>query len=150
MIPLSRSSEYAIRALTHLACQDDEESYCLVRQMAEHLAIPAPFLGKCLQPLVARGLLESQRGRGGGFRLAAAPEEITLYLIVDALEHLDRPRRCVLGQADCTDARACPLHEYWKATSEAFHAQLRSRTLADLVAFRARNPLCGFPGPGDA
>ena len=64
LIPIARSSEYAIRALTYLASWEGD-GYCLARRMAEDLGIPAPFLGKCLQPLVVRGLLASQRGRCG-------------------------------------------------------------------------------------
>lgn len=144
MIPITRSSEYTIRALTYLA-RSGEGTFLLARNMAEDLGIPAPFLGKCLQPLVACGILESQRGRGGGFRLLFPPDEVTLYQIVDAQEHLDRARRCVLGQAECTDERGCPLHDYWKATSNQFIDRLRTTSLADLIAFGDRNPASGYP-----
>ena len=144
MIPLTRSSEYAIRALTHLARQPNG-GFCLVREMAEELGIPAPFLGKCLQPLVARGLLESQRGRRGGFRLVRPAEEVLLFQIVDAHERLDRPRPCVLGQNRCDDEHACPMHDFWKRGADAFDARLRTTSLADLVGFCEENPGCEFP-----
>ncbi len=149
LIPISRSSEYAIRALTHLARREDD-SYCLARTMATELDIPAPFLGKCLQPLVSRGLLASQRGRNGGFRLITSPESITLYEVVDTLEHLGRPRQCFLGQAECTDERACPMHEYWKKAAADFTSVLLTTTLADLVGFCEKNPESGYPAPLDA
>ena len=144
MIPISRSTEHALRALTYLA-QKRSEDYHLARTMAVALEVPAPFLGKCLQPLVARGILESQRGRNGGFRLSSPPKEISLYQIVDALEHLARPRRCFLGQAECTDERACPMHEYWKRASGDFHEILLTTTLADVESFCASNPASGYP-----
>lgn len=147
MNPISRSSEYAIRALTYLAMQGPEASFVLAKHMAEELGIPAPFLGKILQPLVARGLLESQRGRRGGFRLARPPVEVTLFQIVDAIEHLGSGRQCFLGQAECSDDRACPMHEYWKVASEQFDAQLSNTTLADLVRFCERSPQSGYPLP---
>ncbi|HED65386.1 MAG TPA: Rrf2 family transcriptional regulator [Planctomycetes bacterium] len=144
--PISRSSEYAIRALTHLAHLPPGK-FSLAREMAEALSIPAPFLGKCLQPLVARGILSSQRGRNGGFQLRVSPSEITLYQIVDALEHLSRPRQCFLGQAECSDERACPMHSYWKQAAEAFTTQMLSTTLADVVRFCEENPESGYPAP---
>ncbi len=147
MNPISRSSEYAIRALTYLAMQGPDSGFVLAKQMAERLGIPAPFLGKTLQPLVARGILESQRGRRGGFRLAAPASEVTLYQIVDAIEHLDSVRQCFLGQAECSDERACPMHEYWKAASEKFEAQLTNTTLADVVRFCERRPNSRYPLP---
>ena len=121
--------------------------YCLAREMAETLGIPAPFLGKCLQPLVAHDILVSQRGRNGGFRLRVTASEITLYQIVDAIEHLARPRQCFLGQAECTDERACPMHSYWKKASEDFTKQMHETTLADVVRFCADNPGSGYPTP---
>jgi Rrf2 family protein len=146
LIPISRSSEYAIRAMTYLARQPAGR-YSLARDMAERLGIPAPFLGKVLQPMVARELLESQRGRNGGFRLARPAREIALYQIVDAQEHLGRARQCFLGQAECTDERACPLHDFWKAASNAFVSRLAETTLADLLAFCEAKPQSGYPEP---
>ena len=146
MDALSRSSEYAIRALTHLA-REGQGEYRLVREMAETLDIPAPFLGKLLQPLVGLGVLESQRGRRGGFRLALEPSQVRLYDVVGVQEPLDGPRRCLLGQATCTDERACPMHRYWKNTSEEFLQLLLTTTIADLVAFSQREGSCDYPLP---
>jgi len=144
VIPISRSSEYAIRALTYLAQQRGEARFFLARDMAEALSIPAPFLGKVLQPLVSRGLLASQRGRKGGFKLVQDPSEVSLFEIVDAQEHLDRPRVCFLGQAECTDERACPMHDFWKASHTTFLEELASTTLSDLIAFCHEQP-GGYP-----
>ena len=145
MTPISRSSEYAIRALTYLALQEDSERFYLARDMAEELSIPAPFLGKVLQPLVARGLLASQRGRKGGFKLVKSPDEVTLFDIVDAEEHLGRPRVCFLGQAECSDDRACPMHDYWKISHTSFLDELARTSLRDLTSFCQDSPAGGYP-----
>jgi len=146
MQPINRSSEYAIRALTYLA-QRRGESYCLAHDMATEIGIPAPFLGKVLQPLVTRGILQSQRGRNGGFRLAMPAEEVSLYQIVDSQERLASARQCFLGQAECTDERACPMHEFWKGVSGAFLSRLSDTTLADLLRFCGEQPAGGYPLP---
>lgn len=143
---ISRASEYAIRSLTYLASQPPG-SFHLARDMGELLAIPAPFLAKILQPLVARGLVQSQRGRSGGFRLAKAPSEVSLYEVVEAEEHLARLGQCMLGQAECSDARACPLHEYWKSTCDSFLGTLATTSLQDLVRFSESRPDCHYPLP---
>jgi len=142
--PITQSSAHAIRALTHLALQDPGE-FQLGKDMARELGVPAPFLVKLLQPLVARGLLESQRGRGGGFRLALDPAEITLFRIVDAQEHLSRARQCFLGQTECSDERACPMHEFWKQAAGDLLARLSATTLADIARFCDRRPGSGYP-----
>ena len=144
MNPISQASEHAIRALTYLA-QRRADGYQLIRDVARQIDVPAPFLAKILQPLVAQGVLESQRGRGGGVRLALPPSDVTLYRIVDPEEHLERTRQCFLGQAECSDDRACPVHEFWKHTSNAYREQLRTTTLADVVSFCGDHPESGYP-----
>jgi Rrf2 family protein len=143
---ISRSSEYAIRALTFLARQDGARYY-LARDMAETLGIPAPFLGKVLQPLVTRGVLDSQRGRSGGFRLARPANEIRLLDIVETQESLEHLDRCILGQAQCTDDRPCPLHDYWKTAAADFMRVLKSTTLRTLLDHGRKHPQCSYPFP---
>ena len=146
MKPISQASEHAIRALTYLAQRlEAGEGYQLIREMAETIDVPAPFLAKLLKPLVAQGVLETQRGRGGGVRLARAPEEVTLHQIVDSQEHLAGQRQCFLGQADCSDERACPVHEYWKRAEADYQEQLAATTLGDLVRFCGERPESGYP-----
>ena len=146
MQPIRRSSEYAIRALTYLA-QHGGEGYCLAQDIAAEIGIPAPFLGKVLQPLVTRGILQSQRGRNGGFRLAVPAAGVTLHQIVDSQEGRWGARLCFLGQTDCSDERACPLHEFWKEASLALTARLAKTSLADVVRFCEEHPESAYPFP---
>lgn len=144
---LSRSSEYAIRALTFLAQHERDGRHYLARDMAEQLTIPAPFLGKVLQPLVTRGILHSQRGRSGGFRLDRPASQITLVQIVESQETLTAANVCMLGQRDCDDAHACPLHAMWMTASHAVHDRLRQTTLQDMVEACAATAGCEYPYP---
>lgn len=113
--------------------------------MAEVLGIPAPFLGKVLQPLVSQGVLFSQRGRSGGFRLAREPREVTLRHIVETQERLDRVRDCVLGQNECHEHEACPLHDWWSQTTARYFAMLDKTTLRDLANYAQQHPGCTYP-----
>ncbi|MDZ4773981.1 MAG: Rrf2 family transcriptional regulator [Planctomycetota bacterium] len=141
---LSRSNEYAIRALTYLARSTDSRLF-LAREIAEELGMPAPFLGKVLQPLVAKGIIQSQRGRSGGFRLARPASEVRLIEIVEAQESLGPENVCLLGQHTCDDATACPMHEYWKKASSAFRERISKTTLADLLRFADTHSNCAYP-----
>jgi Rrf2 family protein len=143
---ISRSSEYAIRAATFLALQT-EPRFHLARDMAQVLSIPAPFLGKVLQPLVTRGILASQRGRSGGFKLARPARDITLLEIVETQESLDQLRHCILGQADCNDERPCPLHAYWKNTSQGFLGMLANTSLQHMTDHARLHPQSSYPFP---
>ena len=144
LLPLSRPSEHAIRALTYLANRPGQEPV-LTRVLAEELEIPAPFLAKVLHPLIQRGFLSSQRGRGGGIRLVGRPEEIRLLDVVETLEHLGGPRPCFLGQAECSDDRACPMHDLWKRSWATHFQALERTTLASLVTFCQSDPASGYP-----
>jgi Rrf2 family protein len=145
---LSRSSEYAIRALTWLAQQPGEQFH-LARDMAVVLDIPAPFLGKVLQPLVARGVLHSQRGRSGGFRLARPTREISLQEIVLTQEKLERMRQCILGQRACQEHDSCPLHDWWSRASAQFFSVLERTSLEDLARYAQQHAGCCYPLPLD-
>jgi Rrf2 family protein len=143
---ISRSSEYALRTLTFLA-QQKEQCFHLARDMAEELGIPAPFLGKVLQPLVTCGILCSQRGRSGGFKLARPARDITLREVVETQESLSVVQRCILGDAACSDERPCPFHEYWKATADGLVDLLARTTLRDLADHRLTHPESTYPFP---
>jgi Rrf2 family protein len=146
---ISRSSEYAIRALTYMA-QQEPGAFHLAQDMARELSIPPAFLGKVLQPLVTRGILGSQRGRGGGFRLVRPAGDVTLAAIIATQENLERSRQCVLGQGQCSDQNSCPLHKEWRSRTDSFLAHLERTSLADLLAYRRTHADCQYPFPDPA
>jgi Rrf2 family protein len=143
---ISRSSEYAIRALTYMALQE-ADTFHLAQDMARELSIPPAFLGKVLQPLVTRGILASQRGRGGGFRLVRPANAVHLAEIIATQENLERSRQCVLGQGDCSDEHACPLHKEWRSRTDSFLEQLEHTSLADLLNYQRAHPDSRYPFP---
>jgi len=139
---LSRSSQYAIRALAYLAMRERGQ-WVLTRQIAADLHIPSPFLAKILQTLAVEGILESQRGRNGGFRLVRNPDRLPIFDIVEAFDKLGQGRPCVLGQKVCSDETACPLHHTWKHSVNSFRHRLQTTTLTEL----SRHPnALGLPG----
>lgn len=107
------TGEYALRAMAHLAKRPDKE-YALARAIGKELDIPPNYLSKVLQSLARAGLLESQRGRNGGFRMARTPKQISLYDILSAVEPMNRYETCILGRKVCRDEDACPIHFAWK------------------------------------
>lgn len=130
----SQTSEYAIRALRILA-RYPRDQYVLVGTLAVSADLPHHYLSKILQNLVRMQILESRKGSRGGFRLARECTEITLYEVVDAIENLAQKRRCLLGQAECSDERACPLHEFWTVQSDKYLDMLKTTSLGNLEQF---------------
>jgi Rrf2 family iron-sulfur cluster assembly transcriptional regulator len=127
----SRSAEYAIRALIHIAELKDGE-YALVKQTAIDCEIPAHFLAKILQDLARLGFLKSSKGPGGGFRLSIAPEKLSLMKIVDAVDGPGRFDRCPGGHAECSQRVVCGLHDSWMPLRSRIIGYLEGTSVAQL------------------
>lgn len=138
----SRSTQYAIRAMTYLASRP-RTAYTPIRDVAEATQVPLPFLAKIVQTLSRRGLLSSQKGRRGGVSLASAPAEILLEDIVQAVDGQDLSNSCALGLAQCNDATPCALHDVWKGLRQTLLRTMHTKSLSDFMnaapAGRARS-----------
>ncbi len=128
----SRPCEYAIRALAYLARRPNQPS-AQALEIAREEKLPAPVLGKVLQELVRKGLLESRRGPGGGFRLARRAELITLRDVVAAIDGLDHFLECAVGLERCADDAPCPLHDTWKGLRTQMLHYLETTTLEEMA-----------------
>src|SRR5947209_12494911 len=136
---LSTTSEYALRALAHLAHQP-QGTALLGRDLARSVEIPANYLSKVLLTLRNAGLVEATRGSGGGYRLRKSSDEIYLIDVVELFEEVSRTKpSCFLGRT-----RACS-----ETTPCTAHSTLRG-LLAAYLAFLTSTPLSAIAGgPGD-
>jgi Rrf2 family protein len=130
-VEISARSDYGIRALAELTALGGGPR--TVTELAEAQAIPARFLQNILLQLRRRGLVQSQRGTEGGYRLARPAAEITLAEVMRALEgplagiRGARPESVVyLGQATA-------VLDVWLAVRVSLRSVLEEVTLRDLV-----------------
>lgn len=128
----SRSAEYAIRGLVHLACQEPDAA-ALARNIAADAGVPEPFLAKLLQDLVRDGYLKSNKGPRGGFRLAVSPAQIPLFKIVEAIDGAGKYHRCIAGQPACNERALCSMHDSWMPLRARIVEYLQETTIADLA-----------------
>lgn len=133
---LTQPVGYAATTLGYLATAGGAP--LLVKEIAEACAIPAPYLAKIVNTLRRVGLVQTQRGVGGGVTLAKPAAEITLYMIADLLRDPIVQRRCMLGVAECSDERACPAHRFSSQHRDETIAFLKRMTVADIAAFETR------------
>lgn len=126
----SQSAEYALRAVILLAVGGERRGG---RQIAEELDVPANYLSKLLMQLCREGILDSQKGWGGGFELARKPHEIKVSDVVAPFEGSVAPRECILGRDLCSDDAPCPLHSYWKQIKNVYELMTERITIADLA-----------------
>jgi Rrf2 family transcriptional regulator, iron-sulfur cluster assembly transcription factor len=126
------TGEYALRAMAYMAMVEPGK-YVLARDMGSELGIPPNYLGKVLQSLAREGLLESLRGRNGGFCLTRPPKKIFLFEILSAVEPMKRYETCILGRKTCCDETACPIHYTWKEARDKVLSMFRKTPLTKLV-----------------
>jgi Rrf2 family protein len=129
---LSRSGIHAIRAMVALATQTPDE-FCGVSTIAKFTGAPRNYLGKLLLQLSRRGLVESRKGLGGGFRLAQRPDQISLFDVIAAIEDVGRWTECALAGRACSDENPCMVHARWIRAREAFLVFLRETNIAELA-----------------
>jgi Rrf2 family protein len=133
---LGQAAGYATAALGYLATAGGKPM--LVKEIADACAIPGPYLGKIVNTLRRVGLVQTQRGVGGGVTLARRAQDISLYTIAELLGDPICNRRCFLGTAECSDERACPAHKFWQEHRENTVEFLHKTTVADIAAFETR------------
>ena len=104
-----------------------------IRQVVAEMGVPQTFASQILADLVRAGLASSKAGKDGGYRLSRPPEEIPLVEVVEAGEGPLRAERCALGDGPCRWDAVCPLHETWRAATDALRQVLGATTLADLA-----------------
>ena len=96
----------------------------------QHLSLA--YLEKLFAKLRTAGLVESTRGRGGGYRLARAPEDIAIADILAAVDEPTRMTRCV-GAKGCVAENRCMTHGLWSALGQNIEAFLARVTVADVI-----------------
>ncbi len=129
---LSRTSQYAIQALIYIAAQPRGVPV-LNRMIAEYLNLPPPYLAKVMQTLGRGKLLDSFRGRQGGFSLRDGCEKTDLMQILTIIEGPGLTENCVLGLKVCSDVTLCPMHEQWKLINAEIVDLLQTQTLEMLA-----------------
>jgi Rrf2 family protein len=135
--------EWGLHACTVLAAVP-ESKVLPARGLAEVLGVAAPYLAKHLQALSRAGIVEAVAGQRGGYRLARAPERITMLDVVLAVEG-DEPafvcteirQKGVVSLPSSAFVVPCGVARAMWAAEDAWRAELNRRTIADLVAAAA-------------
>lgn len=130
---LPQTAEYALRAMAWIALRSPRQPV-LARDLSHETSIPAEYLAKILRRLVLAGVLESRKGRGGGFTLSRPPGRIRFRDVLEAVDAFPRDDRCAFGWGACNPSRPCPLHDHWANMAGAFRRWATDSTFGDLEA----------------
>lgn len=137
MFQVPTKTQYAIRALVHLAKKGSDSA----ARIAEAELISPKYLEGILNQLKLAGIVISDRGRMGGYRLAREASSIRMIEIVRATEGEVRPVECVDDKSVCTLEALCVPRKFWLGLKEAVDSYLSSVTLGDL----AEEPFIAIP-----
>ncbi len=144
---LSNTADYALRAILVLARHYGHHGGRPVRaeEIADATGAPRNYLSKTLHALARAGIVSSTRGPAGGFRLAVAPDRLTLARVIDLFDEPRTNSHCMLGDGPCDHRRPCAAHHGWSALTEARRAPLVETTFADLLGAPALSPAATRP-----
>lgn len=134
---VSRKGKYAIRSALYLA-RHYGEGPVTVETIAESEGISRKFLETIMQELRNGGLLQSQRGKRGGYTLRQSPQKITIGRIIRVIDGPLAPVRCVSATAyapcpDCPNEKNCNIRSVMKEVREAISRVLDLKTLEQIL-----------------
>ncbi|NNM94702.1 MAG: Rrf2 family transcriptional regulator [Bacteroidia bacterium] len=129
---LSKTCQYAIRSLLYISQSGSIDKKVSLKEIAEKLEIPAPFLAKIMQQLSKRQLVSSIKGPKGGFYLTDKEKMNSLLKIMEAIDGLDVFEMCGLGMKVCSPDKPCPIHHKVVKIHEIMRKSLASSTIKKL------------------
>ena len=132
---LTLRGEYTLRALVVLGLQY-QQGIVRIQAISDQQNIPKRFLEQILNDLKSAGVVESKRGISGGYRLAKAPEKVTLAHVIRHMEGALAPVTCVserfYKKCSCPDEAKCGIRSVMKEVRDAIAKILENFTVADL------------------
>ena len=136
---LSDGVEWGVHTCVLLAMLPPEQALPAAK-IAEFHSVPPSYLAKHLQALAGAGVLQTEKGPRGGYRLARLPSEISVLEIVEAIDGEEPAFRCTeirrrgpLAMPAREYTNICGIHAAFDRADEAWRAELRSTTIADMV-----------------
>lgn len=136
---MNKGVEWAVHACAMLAPLPPGHGLSLAA-LAEFHGVPLAYMAKQLQALSRAGLVATRPGRTGGYRLARAPEAISLWDVVAAIDGPEPAFRCTeirqngpcaIPRRDCV--RACPIAAAFAGAEQAWRAALKAVSLAEIL-----------------
>lgn len=142
---LTKKAYYAFQALTHLV-EKYNEGPVLISEISEERKIPLKFLENILLELKNAGILDSKKGKGGGYFLKSAPSTTRMATVFRIIEGPISMLPCVslyfYRKCDNCNEKFCGLHNTMEKVRDATLNILENSTLQDLI-LNKKNPILG-------
>jgi Rrf2 family protein len=135
MLKLTKKADYGLIALRHLASGKGARGSASAKDIAEAYRIPLPLLSKVLQKLCRAGLLISEQGTNGGYRLGRDPHEITTLEVIRTIDGPIILTQCFTEHdepVECNQSALCPVREPLRKVHEGILRLLSGISISDL------------------
>jgi len=135
---LTKKAKYAIKAMIYLSKKKKGE-HALISEISEKERIPKKFLEAILLDLRKAGYLGSKKGKGGGYYLIKAPEEINMADVLRLFEGAIALVPCVAHKYyercdECVDEETCAIREVFRIVREQTVTILKENNFAEVIA----------------
>jgi Rrf2 family protein len=138
VLKLTKKADYGLIALRHLALgtqgHGPTKGHASAKDIAEAYGIPLPLLSKVLQKLARSGLLASEQGTNGGYRLAREARDISALEVIRTIDGPIILTQCFTEHTGCDQSALCPVREPLRKVHEGILGLLSNITLTDLCS----------------
>lgn len=129
---LSLTCKASIKAVIYLSSQIEAKRKSSIREIAAYINENEHTVGKLLQKLVKRGIINSTKGPNGGFYITDLQKNQPIIDIIYAIDGKDVFEQCGLGLNQCNDTKPCPFHNDFKLVRELFKKICSEKRISDL------------------
>lgn len=130
---ISTKGRYALRFLIDVA-EHQKDGFVPLKDVAARQEISEKYLEIVVKELVKGRLLDTLRGKGGGYRLNRPPEEYSVKAVIEQMEGPLAPVACLEpGQETCPRSKDCRTLSLWQGLDQVISNYLAQFTLADLM-----------------
>lgn len=142
---VSTKGRYALRLMTRIA-KAGPGSKVSLREVSESEDISLKYLEQIARPLLQEGLIESVRGKGGGYRLLHPADMMKAGDVLRAVEGTTTPVLCAAlsGDGECPRVGVCTTIGFWSGLDQAIESYVDGVTLADLARGYERDEALGL------
>jgi Rrf2 family protein len=128
---LTKETDYAIRAIIHLARHED--GFISSRDISSQEGIPLQFLRRILQSLIKAGMVESREGANGGVSLKADPADIRIADLIKLFQGNIQLTECMFRRQICSNRETCVLRKRIRKIENMVTREFESLTIEDLL-----------------
>lgn len=137
---ITSKSRYALKIMLDLGAPERAGEIVHRTDIAARQGIPLDYMDHILSRLRESGLIQSFRGRGGGYRIGREADSISVLEILTAVEDAFEPVQCLDGGQGCSVEHLCSSRDAWGLISSAIRNSLSGIILGDIVVQKPRAP----------